>query len=317
MQSNLIPFCNDYLLKHASKPVTALLEEVGLLSNDEFPTPEQLNELATRYYEHWQGPVFKGQSQFPNDDQRYYETIISEDGVVPTREQSWHDLFNALIWLQFPKTKSLLNALHISDINTHGVNPRTARRNRITHFDECGVVLAIEAPESIALKKPERLTTLAGSNNEAPDKTMRGTPHKSDTLETFLAELASHQWERVFIEKRALWHTQVSPFIFGHANLEMMLNPFVGLTGKWLAVAVPKGFSRLDKWRQRLVLDNAMTVRIKALNYFESTPLLKPLPLLGVPLWHYQQDEVFYQNKDYFRPLREGSKPTIQLPLWS
>lgn len=316
MQSDSIPFCKDYLLKHASKPVTALLEEVGLLSNDEFPTPEQLNELTTRYYDHWQGPLFKGQSQFSNDDERYYETIISEDGVVPTREHSWHDLFNALIWLQFPKTKSLLNALHISDINAHGVNPRTARRNRITHFDECGVVLAIEAPDSAALNKLKRTATLADSYSGATGKAMQGAPCDSDTLETFLAELASHQWERVFVEKRTLWHTQVSPFIFGHANLEMMLNPFIGLTGKWLAVSVPQGFSRLDKWQQRLVLDDAMTARINALNYFESTPLLKPLPLLGVPLWHGQQDEVFYQNKDYFRPLREGSKPTIQLPFW-
>lgn len=317
MQSNSIPFCKDYLLKHASKPVTALLEEVGLLSNTEFPAPDQLNELTTRYCEHWQGPQFKGQSQFSNDEQRYYETIISEDGVVPTREQSWHDLFNALIWLQFPKTKSLLNELHIKDIKAYGVNPRTARRNRITHFDECGVVLAIEAPESIALNKPKRTATLNDSNSGTTDKIMQGAPCDRDTLETFLAELASHQWERVFMAKRSLWHTQVSPFIFGHANLEMMLNPFIGLTGKWLAVAVPHGFSRLNKWQQRLLLDDAMTARIKALNYFEKTPLLKPLPLLGVPLWHSQQDETFYQNKDYFRPLREGSKPTIQLPLWS
>ncbi|MHC6645711.1 DUF3025 domain-containing protein [Alteromonas sp. HB246098] len=317
MQSNSIPFCKDYLLKHASKPVTALLEEVGLVSNDEFPTPEKLNELTARYYEQWQGPLFKGQSQFSHDDQRYYETIISEDGVVPTREHSWHDLFNALIWLQFPKTKSLLNALHISDISAYGVNPRTPRRNRITHFDECGVVLAIEAHDSTASNKPKRTATLIDSNSGTTDKATLGALYDRGTLETFLAELASHEWERVFVEKRALWHKQVSPFIFGHANLEMMLNPFVGLTGKWLAVAVPKGFSHLDKWQQRLVLDDAMTARIKTLNYFESTPLLKPLPLLGVPLWQGQQDEVFYQNKDYFRPLRKGSKPTIQLPLWS
>lgn len=317
MQSHSIPFCNDYLLKYASKPVTALLEEVGLLSNDEFPTPEQLNELTTRYYDHWQGPMFKGQSQFAHDEQRYYETIISEDGVVPTREHSWHDLFNALIWLQFPKTKSLLNALHISDIDAHGVNPRTARRNRITHFDECGVVLAVEISDRFVLDKLVPGKEIPVQKFEPTNNNNRSAPYDGDALETFLAELAAHEWEQVFVEQRELWHTQVSPFIFGHANLEMMLNPFIGLTGKWLAVSVPHGFSRLDKWQQRLVLDEAMTARIKTLNCFESTPLLKPLPLLGVPMWHSQQDEIFYQNKDYFRPLREGSKPTIQLPLWA
>jgi hypothetical protein len=96
----------------------------------------------------------------------------------------------------------------------------------------------------------------------------------------------------------------------------MMLNPFIGLTGKWLAVSVPQGFSELDKWQQRAVLDDAMSVRISALDAFQITPLLKPLPLLGVPLWRSPQDAKFYQNKDYFRPLRQGAKPTKQLPLW-
>jgi hypothetical protein len=247
-----------------------------------------LNELTSRYHKQWTGPVFKGQSQFSEDEQRYYETIISEDGVVPTREQSWHDLFNALIWLQFPKTKSLLNELHISDIEAYGVNPRTARRNRITHFDECGVVLAIEEPR----------------------------PSGVESLEVFLQQLATHEWEQVFLANRGRWHAEVTPYVFGHANLEMMLNPFIGLTGKWLAVSVPQGFNELDKWQQRAVLDDAMSARISALDAFQITPLLKPLPLLGVPLWHSPQDAKFYQNKDYFRPLRQGSKPTKQLPLW-
>ena len=113
------------------------------MSHSKFPSPDVLNELTSRYHKQWTGPVFKGQSQFSEDEQRYYETIISEDGVVPTREQSWHDLFNALIWLQFPKTKSLLNELHISDIEAYGVNPRTARRNRIGTLMS-GVVLLEE-----------------------------------------------------------------------------------------------------------------------------------------------------------------------------
>lgn len=305
MQSDSIPFCKDYLINHASKPVTALLEEVGLLGNNYFPTPELLNQLTTQYHKQWQGPQFKGQSQFSDDDKRYYETIISEDKVVPTREGSWHDLFNALVWLQFPKTKSLLNTLHIHDINEHGVNPRTARRNRITHFDECGVVLAIEEP-----------------NRAVPNHVVfegdRESLHPGfDSLEAFLQKLAAHEWEQTFLTHRGRWHAEVTPFIFGHANLEMMLNPFIGLTGKWLAVSVPYGFRNLGRWQQRLVLDDAIVARVEALDYFQSAPLLKPLPLLGVPLWHSQQDAAFYQNKDYFRPLRTGAKASKQLPLWS
>ena len=297
MQSDAIPFCKDYLLNHASTPVNALLNELGLFTCSEFPTPELLNEKVAEYQASWQGPTFKGQRLFKDDEQRYYETIISEDKVIPTRERSWHDLFNALIWLQFPKTKSLLNELHVADINRYGVNPRTARRNRITHFDECGVVLAVESPK--------------GSDLPVVKQSARAC------REEFLYRLAQHEWKTVFIANREMWYTQVSPFIFGHANLEMMLNPFIGLTGKWLAVSVPYGFSQLDRWQQRAQLDEAMVARIKALDCFECAPLLKPLPLLGVPSWHHKQDETFYSNSDYFRPLRAGSKPTKQLPLWT
>ena len=310
MHSNSIPFCNHYLLKHASKPVTDLLEEVGLLSKNEFPTPDLLNALTAQYHKSWQGPLFKGQSQFSESDQRYYETIISEDGVVPTREQSWHDLFNALIWLQFPKTKSLLNELHISDINAFGANPRTARRNRITHFDECGVVLAIEEPSQLTQHATLHKHAVLKENDKSRTSGV-------ESLEAFLQQLAAHEWEQVFVANRKRWYAEVTPFVFGHANLEMMLNPFIGLTGKWLAVSVPQGFSDLEQWQQRAVLDDAMLARISALDAFQVAPILKPLPLLGVPLWHSQQNAKFYQNKDYFRPLREGAKPTKQLPLWA
>ncbi|GFD87914.1 hypothetical protein KUL152_01400 [Tenacibaculum sp. KUL152] len=291
MQSELIPFSKSYLLSHASRPVTALLDEVGLLDSADFPTAGQLNDIVSSVHDSWRGPVFKGQSTFDNNDTRYYETIISEDNVVPTRENSWHDLFNALIWLQFPESKKRLNALHINDIECYGVNPRTARRNRITHFDECGVVLAVEQPE-------------ATDNIEA------------NRIEQWLTDLAHHRWQTVFVDNVDVFRRNITPIVFGHANLEMMLNPFIGLTGKWLAVSVPAGFSKMRPWQQRKTVDSSLVARITALDDFELAPLLKPLPLLGVPGWHHSQDSVFYQNTAYFRPLRQHAKPTVQLPLW-
>lgn len=294
MQSAHIPFDKSHLHDSASPCVTALLSEVNLLNENAFPSAQQLNRVVQRFQPKWQGPTFKGQSAFPATESRYYETIIGEDNVVPTREDNWHDLFNALIWVQFPKAKSLLNALHIKDIANFGTNPRTARRNRITHFDECGVVLAIEAGDSFS--KTENVS-------------------KAE-LNQFLASLAMHEWHEVFIQQRDKWGKCVTPFIFGHANLEMMLSPFIGLTGKWLAVAVPSGFSKLDPWQQRSVLDNALVERIVQLDNFQQAPILKPIPLLGVPGWHQDQTLDFYNNKEYFRPVREGAKMPTQLPLW-
>lgn len=290
MQSSLIPFSKTYLNQQASPPVTQLLNEVGLLDSSSFPTVAQLNRATNRFQNNWNGPLFKGQSTFSPDEKRYYETIISEDNVVPTREDSWHDLFNALIWLQFPKTKQLLNTLHIEDIKAVGANPRTPRRNRITHFDECGVVLAVE-------------------------HTKESTAQSNIDISQWLDDLAHHKWQNVFVEHREVWHQWITPFVFGHANLEMMLNPFIGLTGKWLAVAVPEGFHKQSPWQQRAILDDAMVDRIDKLGCFQHSPLLKPLPLLGVPTWCDNQTSEFYQNTEYFRPLRENAKATIQLPL--
>ncbi len=298
MQSDAIPFCKSTLTRQASPPVLAILKETGLLNNDRFPTATELNAVVTQFHPKWEGPLFKGQSTFSDNESRYYETIISEDNVVPTREESWHDLFNALIWLQFPQTKKLLNELHVEDIKQHGVTPRTPRRNRITHFDECGVVIALEAPA------------------ESEWNPSSATNTQKEQLTRFLSQLAAHQWEAVFVAQRDKWGKTVTPFIFGHANLEMMLSPFIGLTGKWLAVSVPSGFHRCDPWQQRKLVDEAVVERIKALDHFNAAPILKPIPLLGVPSWYAAQSEDFYQNEAYFRPLRPGQKPTVQLPLW-
>ncbi|MAI36393.1 DUF3025 domain-containing protein [Alteromonas sp.] len=289
MQSTDIPFSKTYLSQYASLSVTRLLTEMNLIDLSEFPSTGQLNALTQNFHSNWQGPHFVAQSEFGEDESRYYETIIGEDNRVPTRESNWHDLFNALIWIQFPKTKGLLNTLHVNDINEFGISPRTARRNRITHFDECGVVLAVETPKE---------------NGKAE-------------LEAFLTSLATHNWHEVFIKQRKKWAGDVTPFIFGHANLEMMLNPFIGLTGKWLAVPVPEGFSQLSQWQQRSELDNALVKRITQLDDFQQAPILKPIPLLGVPGWHHPQSDSFYDNEEYFRPARKGAKQTIQLPLWS
>ena len=99
---------------------------------------------------------------------RYYEEIIFETGKIPTREQNWHDLFGAFIWNLFPKTKALLNELHINEIQLHGTKQRSKKRNAITLFDECGVVVAV--------------------NNES-----------------IVEQLRKHQWSYAFVDQRNAW----------------------------------------------------------------------------------------------------------------
>ncbi len=212
-------------------------------------------------------PHFVCQNELaPTSD--YYEQIISQQGIIPTRAQSWHDIFNGLMWLQFPRTKTLLNQLHVSDIEQFGVSPRTHRRNNLTHFDECGVVLACSEPALLEL-------------------------------------LRNHHWHEIFVEHRASWGRDIHPYIFGHANYELLLAPFIGLTGKWLAVEVEQGFGQQNLTEQSEKVDNLLLAKITQQDTFSQPRPLLPLPLLGIPgWWDANKNQNFYSNTHYFRPKR-------------
>ncbi|WP_340679325.1 DUF3025 domain-containing protein [Paraglaciecola sp.] len=212
-------------------------------------------------------PQFVCQSSL-SDSSDYYEQIIYQQQLIPTRPDSWHDLFNGLIWLQFPQVKQLLNQLHIEDIKQHGLSPRTLRRNNITHFDECGVIVTVE-----------------------------------EGYEFLLEQLSQHQWQSVFVDHRDFWGQKIQHFMFGHANLEMLLQPFIGLTGKWLGLIVPKGFARLPLKQQLVLVDKQLIGQISQDNVFAHKKALLPIPLLGIPgCYPDNQHAAFYQNTDYFRP---------------
>lgn len=205
------------------------------------------------------------------EDDRYYEQIIFQDLQVPTRSRNWHDFFNACIWGLFPDTKRALNHIHMAEIEQHGLSPRTPRRDRVTHFDECGVVLAYDDPEMANL-------------------------------------LREHQWQAAFVQRRGDWLSgsqHVRSYVFGHANYEMLMKPHVGLTGKWLGVQVEKGFWQLSLAEQYQQLDARLLELANQPHSFTKKGELSPLPLLGIPgWWKENESEEFYLNTQYFRPKR-------------
>ncbi|GGW74416.1 DUF3025 domain-containing protein [Alteromonas halophila] len=285
MSSERTQWQPDVVIEGAAPPVSDILQAFGLQADTAFPDASRLNSLASQLYDgNWRGPDFIDQGSLDPAERRYYEAIIAQDNCVPTREQSWHDLFNALIWLKFPRSKGLLNRLHMHDINDVGAHPRTPRRNRVTHFDECGVVLAVPAS-------------------------------KLSLANALLSELADHQWLEAMYTQRSRWEQVIYPVVFGHANLEMLLSPFIGLTGKWLAVVVPDDYVNSSAVTQYAMLDAALETRIGQLGNFGQQHVLKPLPLLGVPGWHTAQTTTFYGNQEYFRPKRPSTPQTAQLPL--
>ena len=208
-------------------------------------------------------------------DGRYYEEFIFASQQVPTRADNWHDLFGALIWCQFPKTKTLLNHLHMQEIAVAGLTKRTVLRNKLTLFDECGVLLLYQASAAAVVEA-----------------------------------LRQHQWLDAFVGQRPLWQGQsnqpaLAAMMFGHANYEMATRPFIGLTGKMLALEVCADFFDWSL-RERLdFIDTALSTQIANSGILLDHRSLTPLPILGVPGWDpANQQADFYRDPAYFRPKR-------------
>ncbi|XOV78673.1 MAG: DUF3025 domain-containing protein [Aestuariibacter sp.] len=206
-----------------------------------------------------------------NNAAGYYEQIIFQKRIIPTRF-NWHDTFNAMMWMLFPKTKTALNQLHCEDIEQYGLHPRTRRRNRITHFDECGGIIVYE------------------------DAAM-------------LDALQNHRWKEAFIDRRSEWWQHLRYYIFGHALYEMLLQPHIGLTGKFLALQVDNNFWQQSLQAQYHQLDEHLHSVATGTDIFASQQRIHPLPLLGIPGWHERNSEPeFYDNTDYFRPRHNALK---------
>jgi hypothetical protein len=239
-------------------------------NQSDFPTPAEL----TSWLPDHAGVSFVDTILLEQDG-RYYEEFIYQRREIPTRLQNWHDFFGALIWCLFPKTKTLLNQLHMAEIAIHGQKIRSKLRNKLTLLDECGVLML----------------------------------YYKDALPAIEA-LRQHQWQSAFVDSRRLWQgvdsaPQLQAMIFGHANYEMATRPFIGLTGKMLAIEVQVEFF---DWplRQRIdFIDTELSKQIANNDILQQNNQLTPLPLLGVPGW-YQANEVadFYQDVSYFRPKR-------------
>jgi len=258
----------DFIKQLPMLPMQQLETFFGLSRLTDWPNAQGLNTLMK----------LKGESHIPRficqnqltTSSHYYEQIIHQQHIIPTRPNSWHDLFNGLIWLQFPQTKRLLNQQHVEDIEQYGLSPRTLRRNNLTHFDECGVIV---------------------------------TYQRTEVFSQLIENLKQHQWHAVFVENRHHWGNEINSFMFGHANLEMLLQPFMGLTGKCLVIEVDSRFSTLPYQKQVAELDTRLVSHIKKTNLFSTSKPFNPIPLLGIPdVWDANNDPEFYENTDYFRP---------------
>ncbi len=254
------------------------LPYLNLLTGRKFPSCNQLNELLPAGLSSRGGPAirFVPSEQLADDG---YEHRIYTTGQVSTRADSWHDLFNALVWIRYPNIKLAMNSLHYRAGAKQKNGSRGRLRDALTLFDECGVIVI------------------------------------SSHLE-ILEALSERRWSAAF--RAQAFGTLVTLSVCGHAMLEKYLSPYKAMTAKALYVHVDRGFlelprpeilEHLDRELARLMLDGQI---------LEKPAGLSPLPLAGVPGWwpaDEQNDDLFYADLQVFRPAPPGLIPARVISL--
>jgi Protein of unknown function (DUF3025) len=120
-----------------------------------WPTLQTFNALlGPEHPLRTKGIQFEAQPYFPRRRRNRqgkklsYETYIFEQGFIPTRDASWHDLFNAVIWSTLPLAKLALSQAQRQaqqDRIKNAVPQRSPLEDCLTMFDEGGVFTVVDA----------------------------------------------------------------------------------------------------------------------------------------------------------------------------
>jgi hypothetical protein len=141
-------------------PIAELLIEID--RNARFPTAEELSAMyrarvgsSLRFVEVPRSKPRRPKG--PIDLTTLYEGQVTVRGEVPTRRDDWHDLFNALAFMTFPRAKRALHArqyaileARLGSTATKLPNARTREQDALALFDEGGLVVASSAPIGVS-----------------------------------------------------------------------------------------------------------------------------------------------------------------------
>lgn len=212
-----------------------------------------------------------------------YEAHIWATGEVPTRTDAsggWHDFFNALVWLRFPRTKAVLNRLQAQAIAAEGIAGRRGPlRDAATLFDENAVLLRTDDP-------------------------------------AVLAALRDFDWQALFVAGRQDFIERARVIVFGHALLDKLRAPYKAACGHAWALPLRRdGRASPAEATADRGADEAATEAVDVLlaRDLDATGLRRdafsPLPVLGVPgWWAPNADPAFYEDAQVFRPGRRYNR---------
>jgi len=177
-------------------------------TSEQWPNVKALNQTSVNLSHTYTGKplAFVKQTAELLNDEMHYEQRIFQRGLIATRENNWHDLFNAMMWLKYPKIKSALNARQWGDIEGHGLKTRTPAQCAMTLFDEAGAIVTM------------------------PDE--------------MLACWKQHDWQGLFIEHADVWRQgRARVAVFGHALLDHALVTETLLVAKCIVLEDKSDFS--------------------------------------------------------------------------
>jgi hypothetical protein len=242
---------------------------------DEFNLVLQKNPIASRK----NFRVVK-QDIYQNEFEHGYEQRIFLKNELQTRTKNWHDFFNFCIWLTFPKTKNTINQLQFEDAKQQyhlQSKQRTLLQNRLTIFDENGIVVVSQSP------------------------------HLTKLLTTF-------EWKELFWNHREEVKKHMRFFIIGHAIYERMLSPYIGLTAHGKILSVGNDFFDYSLEDQLKKVDEfaAAFLQKKTIEKFFPAPLLG---IPGCDKRN--EEESYYENESYFRKINPENSHTVKAKQFS
>lgn len=209
----------------------------------------------------------------PGHFHEHYAPRIYLTGEIQTRMKNWHDFFQFLTWFMFPKTKAVINSIHVPAAqsridNEIDLGRRSPVENMLSLFDEGGAIILC-----------------------------------SD--ESLLKLIKDFKWKELFWQRRDELSEKLKLVTFGHALYEKGLSPYIGMTANCILLQVDKKLLGQTNQQQLAYIDTELAQLFSAGEPYQKPKDLSPFPLLGLPGWDKGNEvESFYDNQRYFRPGR-------------
>lgn len=211
----------------------------------------------------------------PGHFNEHYAPRVYLTGEVQTRTENWHDFFQFLTWFMFPKTKAVINSIHVPAAqlridNEVDLGRRSPIENMLSLFDEGGAVILC-----------------------------------SD--ESLLQLIRDFKWKELFWHRRDELQEKLKLVTFGHALYEKGLAPYVGMTANCILFHADEAVIEQSNQQQLDWIDTKLANLFSEGTQYIKPKDLSPFPLLGLPGWDDNNVvEGYYDNQQYFRPKRGG-----------